>query len=209
MKGKKIAVVILNWNGKEMMRRFLPSVVKHSQDDARVIVADNASVDGSCEMLEEEFPMVEILRLDRNSGFADGYNKALAQLDAEYFVLLNSDVEVTESWLKPMLRVMEGDEGIAACQPKLLSWHDKDSFEYAGAAGGFLDKFGYPYCRGRIFSTVEKDEGQYDTQCPLLWATGAALMVRRSDWQASGGLAGSFFGQMEDFALCWRLRLLG
>ncbi len=209
MKEKKIAVVILNWNGKEMMRSFLPSVVKHSQDDARVIVADNGSADGSCEMLEAEFPMVEILRLDRNYGFADGYNKALAQLDEEYFVLLNSDVEVTENWLKPMLKVMEGDEEIAACQPKLLSWHDKDSFEYAGAAGGFLDKFGYPYCRGRIFSTVEKDEGQYDAQCSLLWATGAALMVRRSDWQASGGLDGKFFAHMEEIDLCWRLRLLG
>ncbi len=203
------AVVILNWNGRDMMRTFLPSVVQYSQNDARVIVADNGSTDGSCEMLEKEFPMVEVLKLDKNYGFAEGYNRALAMVDADYYVLLNSDVEVTPNWLKPLIEAMDANPEIAALQPKLRSYRKPEEFEYAGAAGGFLDKYGYPYCRGRLFNTVEKDEGQYDERVPLLWATGAALMVRRNDWVAAGGLDGKFFAHMEEIDLCWRLCLMG
>lgn len=206
---KKIAVVILNWNGRQMMRDFLPSVVKHSEKWARVIVADNASTDGSVEMLREEFPMVETLVLDRNYGFAEGYNRALAQVDAQYYVLLNSDVEVDDDWLAPMLDYMEQHPDVAACQPKLLAQRSKDSFEYAGAAGGFLDKYGYPFCRGRIFNIVELDQRQYDAPCDILWATGAALFIRSSDWRESGGLDGRFFAHMEEIDLCWRLRKRG
>ncbi len=203
------AVVILNWNGREMMKTFLPSVVRHSRYEARVIVADNGSADGSCEMLEQEFPEVEVIRLKRNFGFAEGYNRALAQVDADCFVLLNSDVEVTAHWLTPLIAAMNADEEIAALQPKLRSYHKPEEFEYAGAAGGFIDRYGYPYCRGRIFDTVETDEGQYDAKVPLLWATGAALMVRRSYWEAAGGLDGRFFAHMEEIDLCWRFRLMG
>lgn len=206
---KKIAVVILNWNGRQMMRDFLPSVVKHSEKWARVIVADNASTDGSVEMLHEEFPMVETLVLDRNYGFAEGYNRALAQVDAQYYVLLNSDVEVDDDWLAPMLDYMEQHPDVAACQPKLLAQRSKESFEYAGAAGGFLDKYGYPFCRGRIFNIVELDQRQYDAPCDILWATGAALFVRSCDWRESGGLDGRFFAHMEEIDLCWRLRKRG
>lgn len=205
----KIAVVILNWNGAEMMRRFLPSVVNYSKDEAEVIVADNGSTDNSCEMLEKEFPTVRLIRLPKNYGFADGYNKVFEQLDHKYFLLLNSDVEVTPHWLSPLLSFMEQHPDVAACQPKLMSWREKDTFEYAGGAGGFLDRYGYPFCRGRIFGDVEKDHGQYDAVVPLLWATGAALMVRREDWKASGGLDGRFFAHMEEIDLCWRMRSRG
>lgn len=206
---KRIAVVILNWNGAEMMRRFLPSVVACSSEEASVIVADNGSDDDSCEMLEREFPTVELIRLDRNYGFAEGYNRALAQVDAPYFLLLNSDVEVVPGWLRPLLDYMDAHEDTAACQPKLMSWKQKDCFEYAGAAGGFIDRYGYPFCRGRILGTVERDEGQYSTADSVFWATGAALMVRRSDWNAVGGLDGRFFAHMEEIDLCWRLRARG
>lgn len=206
---EKVAVVILNWNGCEMMRRFLPSVVAHSAPEGLVIVADNGSTDGSLEMLEAEFPEVVRLPLGRNYGFAAGYNEALKQVDAPYYLLLNSDVEVPAGWLTPLCIYMEQHLEVAACQPKLLSQRDKQMFEYAGCAGGFIDRYGYPFCRGRIFSTVEKDEGQYDEIVPLLWATGAALMVRREDWKQSGGLDGRFFAHMEEIDLCWRLRARG
>lgn len=205
----KIAVVILNWNGIDMMRRFLPSVVEHSSEEGLVIVADNGSTDGSLDMLSREFPSVVQLPLPQNYGFAEGYNQALAQIDAPYYLLLNSDVEVTPHWLSPLLQHMEQHPEVAACQPKLLAQTDKGSFEYAGAAGGFLDRYGYPFCRGRIFGTVERDHGQYDTPCQLLWATGAALLVRASDWRESGGLDGRFFAHMEEIDLCWRLRCRG
>lgn len=205
----RIAVVILNWNGKEMMRRFLPSVVQFSEPEGTVIVADNGSTDGSLEMLREEFPSVQILALPKNYGFAEGYNQALAQVDAPYFLLLNSDVEVTPNWLRPLLDYMEAHPEVAACQPKLLSQTNKKMFEYAGAAGGFLDHYGYPFCRGRLMATVEEDHGQYDTDCSLLWATGAALLIRRADWEQSGGLDGRFFAHMEEIDLCWRLRARG
>ncbi len=205
----KIAVVILNWNGCDMMRQFLPSVVKGSQPEGCVIVADNGSTDESLKMLTEEFPEVIQLPLPQNYGFAEGYNQALQQIDAPYYLLLNSDVEVTEGWLRPLLHYMEQHPEVAACQPKLLSQRNKQMFEYAGAAGGYLDRYGYPFCRGRIFADVEADEGQYDTIRPILWATGAALMIRKKDWQLSGGLDSRFFAHMEEIDLCWRLRARG
>ena len=205
----KVAVVILNWNGVEMMRRFMPTVVKYSQGDADIYVADNCSSDDSLEMLKNEFPDVKTIVLEKNWGFADGYNKALAQIDAEYYVLLNSDVEVTEHWLVPMTEFMDSHKDVAACQPKLLSYFHKDQFEYAGAAGGFMDKYGYPFCRGRLFNDVETDNGQYDQRTELFWATGACLMIRSADYNKVGGLDGRFFAHCEEIDMCWRLRLLG
>lgn len=173
---KKISVVILNWNGEEMLRRFLPSVVEFSEgEEVEVCVADNASADASCEMVRNEFPTVRLIVLEENYGFAEGYNRALQQVEAEYVVLLNSDVEVTPRWLEPLQAYMDKHPEAAACQPKLLSRRDEAYFEYAGAAGGFLDRYGYPFCRGRIFYTVEKDEGQYDAVVPVFWASGAAF----------------------------------
>lgn len=205
----QIAVIILNWNGRDMMRLFLPSVVKYSRPEASVFVADNGSTDDSLRMLNHEFPEVVSIPLGKNYGFAEGYNKAISLIDAPYYVLLNSDVEVTRDWLKPLLQYMEEHPDAAACQPKLLSERAKDTFEYAGGAGGFIDHYGYPFCRGRIFDNVEKDHGQYDKIRPLLWATGAALFVRREDWRKSGGLDGRFFAHMEEIDLCWRLRARG
>ena len=205
----KIAVVILNWNGRDMMRKFLPTVLKDSQPEGLVVVADNGSTDGSLEMLAKEFPQVELLPLQKNYGFAEGYNQALKQIEAPYYLLLNSDVETSSSWLQPLLQYMEHHPEVAACQPKLLSQRDKKKFEYAGAAGGFIDRLGYPFCRGRIFDTIEEDRGQYDTIHDVLWATGAALMIRQSDWINSGGLDGRFFAHMEEIDLCWRLRTRG
>lgn len=205
-----IAVVILNWNGAEMMRRFLPSVVACSEGQGRVIVADNGSTDESLPMLAAEFPSVEVLRLPENYGYAEGYNKALAQVEADYYLLLNSDVEATPGWLPPLRAYMDTHPEVAACQPKLLDWKDKSRFEYAGAAGGYIDRYGYPFCRGRVMSTVERDNGQYDGEAqPAFWATGAALLVRSTDWKASGGLDGRFFAHMEEIDLCWRLRARG
>ena len=206
--GNRIAVVILNFNGAEMLRAFLPSVVDYSPE-AEVIVADNCSTDASAQVMREEFPAVRYIQLEKNYGFADGYNRALAQVEAEYFLMLNSDVEVTQGWLAPMLEYMDSHPGVAACQPKLLSYKNKKEFEYAGACGGFIDKYGYPYCRGRIFDTVEEDKGQYDSVAELFWATGAALMIRAEDYRAAGGLDGTFFAHMEEIDLCWRLRSRG
>lgn len=204
----RIAVVILNYNGAEMLRAFLPFVVDYSPE-AEVIVADNCSTDASAQVMREEFPAVRYIQLEKNYGFADGYNRALAQVEAEYFLLLNSDVEVTQGWLAPMLEYMDSHPGVAACQPKLLSYKNKKEFEYAGACGGFIDKYGYPYCRGRIFDTVEEDKGQYDSVAELFWATGAALMIRAEDYRVAGGLDGTFFAHMEEIDLCWRLRSRG
>lgn len=191
-----------------MLEKFLPSVVAFSPE-ADVIVADNASNDNSVDLLVDKFPSVPIIRLDRNYGFADGYNKALAQVEAEYYILLNSDVEVTEGWIAPLLSLMEADGKAVACQPKLLDYKNKAFFEYAGAAGGFIDRYGYPYCRGRVFDTVEKDCGQYNGVYPVFWATGAALMVRSKDYWNVGGFDGSFFAHMEEVDLCWRLKSRG
>lgn len=205
----RIAIVILNWNGKKMLCEYLPTVLSNSPEDAEVWVADNASTDGSMQMLASQFPAVKTLELDRNYGFAEGYNRALSKVDAEYYVLLNSDVEVTQGWLTPMVSYMDANKDVAACQPKLLSVYDKQSFEYAGASGGFLDKYGYPFCRGRIFSTVEHDDGQYDETMDILWATGACLLIRSKDYWEAKGLDGRFFAHNEEIDLCWRLRQRG
>ena len=206
----KVSVVILNWNGCDMLRTFLPSVVRCSKSgQVEVCVADNGSTDASVEMLREEFPCVRIIVLDQNHGFADGYNLALQQVEAEYVVLLNSDVEVTEHWLEPMISYLDAHPEVAACQPKIRSQRQKEYFEYAGAAGGFIDKYGYPFCRGRVMEVVEKDEGQYDTILPVFWATGAALFIRLADYREAGGLDGRFFAHMEEIDLCWRLRSRG
>lgn len=205
---KDIAIVILNWNGEQMMRRFLPSVVRHSAE-ARVIVADNGSDDASLQMLHSEFPEVEIIELRQNYGFAEGYNRALQQVEARYYLLLNSDVEVTPGWLQPLVSYMEAHPDVAACQPKLLAEYDRTLLEYAGAAGGYIDYLGYPYCRGRIFGTVERDCGQYDTVADVFWATGAALMVRADVYWAVGGLDARFFAHQEEIDLCWRMRARG
>lgn len=206
----KIAVVILNWNGCEMLRSFLPSVVRFSEADGGVVyVADNASTDASVEMLRREFPSVHLILLDKNHGFADGYNLALRQVEAEYVVLLNSDVEVTEHWLMPLAAYMDAHPEVAACQPKIRSWRHREQFEYAGAAGGFIDRYGYPFCRGRIMGVVEADKGQYDAAMPVFWATGAALFIRLKDYRDAGGLDGRFFAHMEEIDLCWRLRARG
>ena len=197
-----------------MLRQFLPSVVEHSVlpeslGEAVVYVADNGSTDGSLAMLAEEFPMVKTIVFSENYGFADGYNKAFEQIDAEYAVLLNSDVEVTPRWLVPLVEYMDIHPKVAACQPKLMAYHQKDEFEYAGAMGGYLDRYGYPYCRGRIFDTIEKDHGQYDTDVSLLWATGACLATRLNIYKEVGGLDGRFFAHMEEIDFCWRLRCRG
>lgn len=205
----KLAIVILNWNGAAMLRQYLPSVLNHSQDEAVVYVADNASTDGSIELLRQDFPQCRLIMLEKNWGFAEGYNKALRQIEAEYYLLLNSDIEVTPNWLTPMLSFMESRPDVAACQPKLLSVADHNRFEYAGACGGFLDRYGYPFCRGRVFETVEHDKGQYDQSAEVIWATGAALMIRAADYWAVGGLDGRFFAHCEEIDLCWRLRICG
>ena len=206
----KIAIVILNWNGVDMMRRYLTDGVNYSiVDNAVVYVADNASTDDSVEMLRSEYPQVKVILLEKNWGFAEGYNKALSQIEAEYYVLRNSDVKVTHHWLQPLVEFMDAHRDVAACQPKLLSIIDTDSFEYAGACGGFIDLYGYPFCRGRVFNTIERDKGQYDTAMPILWATGACMMIRSSDYWNAGGFDGRFFAHNEEIDLCWRLRLLG
>ena len=203
-----VAIVILNWNGANYLRRFLPGVLTHA-DGARVIVADNASTDDSVELLAREFPGVELLLLDRNFGFCEGYNQALAQVDSDYYVLLNSDVEVTLGWLRPLRGLLEASPRIAAVQPKILAHADPTLFEYAGGGGGYLDRLAYPFCRGRLFDTLEKDRGQYDDPRPVAWASGACLLVRRAAWQALGGLEPAFFAHMEEIDFCWRLQNAG
>lgn len=206
----KTAVVILNWNTKDYLQQFLPGLVASTEGlDAEVIVADSASTDGSLEMLSREFPQVRQIPLDRNYGFTGGYNRALAQVKAEYYVLINSDIEVPENWLKPLVGWMDAHPRCGACGPKLHSWYDRESFEYAGAAGGLLDKYGYPFCRGRVMKKVETDEGQYDSPTNVFWVTGACLMVRSRLWKQLGGLDDRFFAHMEEIDLCWRLQLAG
>ena len=204
----KVAVVILNWNGRNFLRTFLPPVLKYS-GQADVIVADNASSDDSCDVVKSEFPAVKIIRNEKNYGFAGGYNEALKQVTADYFILLNSDVEVTPGWIDPVIAMMEKDISIAAAQPKILSHSDKTSFEYAGAAGGFIDKYGYPFCRGRIFDTIENDTGQYDDARRIFWATGACMFVRASAFRNINGFDEKFFAHMEEIDLCWRLQKAG
>lgn len=208
MTSKKVAVVILNWNGATMMHRFLPSVIANSPE-AEVIVADNGSTDESLEMLQEEFPSVRIIVLDRNYGFAEGYNKALAEIEEIYTVLLNSDVKVTNGWLIPLIDYMEENPKVAVCQPKILNEAQHNMFEYAGASGGFMDILCYPFCRGRIFDTIEKDEGQYNTPISIFWASGAAMFVRTDIFRKVGGLDARFFAHQEEIDFCWRLHSRG
>ena len=207
---KKVAIVILNWNGAALMERFLPSVVRYSPEEmAEVVVADNGSTDDSLALLAEKFPSVRVVRFDRNYGFAEGYNRALQQIDTPYAVLLNSDVEVTPGWLEAPLRRLDASPEVAAVQPKLLAERARDQFEYAGAAGGFMDKYGYPFCRGRIFQEIETDRGQYDAEADILWATGACLFVRTEVYRAVGGLDAKFFAHQEEIDMCWRMRARG
>lgn len=206
----RVSVVILNWNGKKMLEQFLPSVCNFSQgDETEVVVADNASSDGSVDFVKRNFPNVRLIELDDNYGFADGYNRALKQVDSEYVVLLNSDVEVTENWLQPLVAFLDANKEVAACQPKIRSFSSPELFEHAGACGGFIDRFGYPFCRGRIFDSVERDDGQYDDVTDVFWATGAALCIRKNVFDVVGGLDAGFFAHMEEIDLCWRLRARG
>ncbi len=205
----KLAIVILNWNGANMLAKYLPTVLNYSRDEATIYVADNASTDNSLDLIRRQFPECKLIVLDKNWGFAEGYNKALRQIEATYYLLLNSDIEVRHHWLTPLIEFMDAHPEAAACQPKLLSIYNKDLFEYAGASGGFLDSLGYPFCRGRIFDTVEEDMGQYDYPTEVLWATGAAMMVRSKDYWDCGGLDGRFFAHNEEIDLCWRLRIRG
>lgn len=206
----KVAIVILNWNGEKLLPQFLPSVIEHSKRrDAEVIVADNASTDASLSVMQSQFPDVRCIIMEKNHGFAEGYNQALQQVDAEYYILLNSDVEVTPNWLEPMLAYMDAHSDVAACGPKILDYKKKTHFEYAGAAGGYIDQYGFPFCRGRIFNEVEEDKGQYDTIKDVLWASGCALMVRSKVYQQHGGLDKDFFAHMEEIDFCWRLNNRG
>ena len=204
----EVAIVILNYNGRDYLRKFLPILLRYSKG-YRTIVADNASTDNSVDILQQEFPEVELLQLKENYGYAGGYNKALEQIKAPYYLLLNSDVEVTDGWLDPMVRLLESDPQIAACQPKILSYHQPTHFEYAGAAGGFLDTLAYPFCRGRIFETLEEDRGQYNENIPIFWASGACLLVRADLFHQAGGFDDRFFAHMEEIDLCWRFHSAG
>ena len=204
---KRVAVIILNWNGEKLLREFLPSVVKNTNTDlGRVVVVDNHSTDGSWICLEQEFPDVERVLFEDNFGFAGGYNRAIEMIEAEYVVLLNSDVEVAPGWLEPLVAVLDRDERVAAVQPKILAYRDKKKFEYAGAAGGYIDYLGFPFCRGRVMDTTERDDGQYDDEVDVFWATGASLCIRRDVYRATGGLDEAFFAHMEEIDLCWRLK---
>jgi len=204
------AIVILNWNGEKYLQQFLPILTKYTPDtDVEIIVADNASTDSSLQVMKDYFPAIRTIVLDRNYGFAGGYNKALEQVDADYYVLLNSDVEVTDNWLSPMLNFMNENENVAACQPKIRSYYNRTSFEHAGASGGFIDQYGFPFCRGRVFGVVEEDKGQYDDNIDVFWATGACLMVRSKVFWKVGALDSEFFAHMEEIDLCWRLKSRG
>lgn len=206
MSTTKVAVVILNWNGKRFLEKFLPFLVKYNSTYAEIIIADNASSDDSIEFLKKNYPELRIISNSENGGFAKGYNDALSQVEAEYYVLLNSDIEVTENWIDPVIKLMDSDKNIAACQPKICSYSNRDEFEYAGAAGGFIDKYGYPFCRGRIFQELEKDNGQYNNATEIFWATGACIFVRAEIFHNLGGLDNDFFAHMEEIDFCWRLK---
>lgn len=207
----KTAVVILNWNTEDFLRKFLPGLIRSTDKvvGAEVIVADNDSSDDSMAVMKEVFPQIRTIEFEKNFGFTGGYNKAFEQIDCEYFVLINSDIEVTDNWLGPLVDWMDSHPDCGACAPKLHSWQDREKFEYAGAAGGYLDKFGYPFCRGRVLKKLETDRGQYDSPADVFWATGACLMVRRSVYKKLGGLDERFFAHMEEIDLCWRMQLEG
>jgi len=206
---QKTVVVILNWNGKQFLEKFLGTVVECSGEEADVYVADNASQDGSVEFIQSTFPMVKLIRYLTNLGYTGGYNEALKQIDADYYILLNSDIEVTPHWITPVIEMMESDPDIAACQPKLLDYYHRDKFEYAGASGGFIDKYGYPFCRGRMFQTLEEDNGQYDDIAEVFWATGACFFVRSKVFHELGGFDNRFFAHMEEIDFCWRAKNRG
>lgn len=205
----RVAVVILNWNGKALLEKFLPDVVKHSAGVAEVYVIDNNSSDGSVQMITSSFNSIKVIQNIENYGFAKGYNEGLKHVDADCFVLLNSDVQVTAGWITPMVKLLESDPFIAACQPKLLNYNVRDEFEYAGGAGGFIDKWCYPFCRGRMFDSFEKDSGQYNDTREVFWASGACLFVRSKIFLEAGGFDEDFFAHMEEIDLCWRIRNLG
>ena len=205
---KKIAVVILNWNGKKLLEQFLPSIVSFS-NEATIYLADNASTDASISFVKETYPDIKIIQNDGNYGFANGYNVALQQVEEEYYCLLNSDVEVTKNWLTPILSMFENETDVAIIQPKILDFKNKEKFEYAGAAGGFIDQFGYPFCRGRIFNTIEKDQNQYDTNIEIFWASGACFFIRKEVYRELNGFDGDFFAHQEEIDLCWRSFNLG
>ena len=202
-------MVILNWNGKRFLQQFLGNVVEHSRPLGRVYVADNGSTDGSLAYVRNQHPEVHIIETGGNLGYAGGYNVALVGLGEEYAVLLNSDVEVTPHWLEPVIRLMDSDPRIGACQPKLIDHADRSRFEYAGACGGFIDRLGFPFCRGRLFSHLEEDAGQYDDAREVFWASGACMFVRLSAFRSAGGLDADFFAHMEEIDLCWRLKRAG
>ena len=203
----KVAVVILNWNGKKWLEKFIPSVVQSTYENLEVIVADNASSDDSLSWLKNNYKdSIRVIELKENYGFAEGYNQALKHVEADYFILLNSDVEVSENWIEEIVQIMDADPSIGAAQPKILSYNNKSNFEYAGASGGFIDAFGYPFCRGRILDVIEKDNQQYENLEEVFWASGAALFIRSSVWKEMNGLDGDYFAHMEEIDLCWRLR---
>jgi len=204
-----VSVVILNWNGKDFLEKFLPSVMQSDYDNLAVVVADNASTDESVSLLEINFPAVRIIKNKKNEGFAKGYNDALKQVSSDYYILLNSDVEVTKNWILPVISLMESDEKIVACQPKILSYHEKNKFEYAGACGGWIDSYGYPFSRGRVFDFCETDTGQYDNVEEIFWASGAALFIRSAVFHQLGGFDEYFFAHQEEIDLCWRMKRAG
>ena len=209
LKNPSVAIVILNWNGKDYLQKFLPYVINSSYPNKRIIVADNASTDDSVVFIKQNYPTVEIILNSQNEGFAKGYNTALKQVKSDYYVLLNSDVEVTPAWIEPIITLMESDAKIAACQPKMLAYSNKTAFEYAGACGGWIDNFGYPFARGRVFENCETDAGQYNTVQECFWATGAALFVRAAVYHELKGLDEYFFAHQEEIDLCWRMQLSG
>ncbi|MDE0470507.1 MAG: glycosyltransferase family 2 protein [Ekhidna sp.] len=204
----KVAVVILNYNGVQYLEKFLPMVIEKSQN-ATIVVSDNKSTDNSVELLKEKFPSIKLIELDKNYGFAGGYNKSLRQVDSDYYVLLNSDVEVTDNWLERLSVFLETHPEYASCQPKIKNYNDREKFEYAGACGGFIDSMGYPYCRGRVFDFTETDTGQYDDPVDIFWSSGACMMIRAEDFHQINGFDESFFAHMEEIDLCWRLQSLG
>ncbi len=207
---KLVSIVILNWNGKEFLERFLPALLMYSDvPGAEIIIADNASTDDSVRFLEKEYPGLRIIRIEENCGFSGGYNRAFQEIDSKYFLLLNSDIEVTAGWLTPLLDYMEKEENTAACTPKILDFNNRQKFEYAGAAGGFIDRYGYPFCRGRIFDHLEEDRGQYNDPADVFWGSGACLMIRSDLYEQAGGLDDKFFAHMEEIDLCWRLKKMG
>jgi GT2 family glycosyltransferase len=205
----KVAIVILNWNGLKHLSQFLPSVMATEWPNLEIIVGDNASSDGSVKFLQSTFPSIKIIQNDDNYGFTGGYNRVLKQVEADYYILLNSDIEVTPNWIKPVIDMMEADALIAAAAPKIKAFHQPTHFEHAGAAGGFIDSYGYPFCRGRIFYEVEEDKGQYNQSGEVFWASGAALFIKKKCWDESGGFDERFFAHMEEIDLCWRLKNMG